>query len=66
MVVYRLALGLNQAAGLVAFFRNPQLTTTKTPGARAWFRQHRPAPALAIAEGFCEAVGPGGCSASAG
>jgi hypothetical protein len=23
MVVYRLALGLNQAAGLVAFFRNP-------------------------------------------
>ena len=25
MVVYRLALGLNQVAGLVAFFRNPQL-----------------------------------------
>jgi hypothetical protein len=25
MVVYRLALGLNQAAGLVAFFRNPEI-----------------------------------------
>ncbi len=28
MVVYRLALGLNQAAGLVAFFRNPDLVGT--------------------------------------
>jgi len=26
MVVYRLALGLNQAAGLVAFFRNPYVS----------------------------------------
>jgi len=35
MVVYRLALGLNQAAGLVAFFRNPGLVGTGPhPGGR--------------------------------
>jgi hypothetical protein len=31
MVVYRLALGLNQVAGLVAFFRNPQLADAQFP-----------------------------------
>jgi len=29
MVVYRLALGLNQVAGLVAFFRNPYFQSAK-------------------------------------
>jgi predicted nucleic acid-binding protein len=33
MVVYRLALGLNQADGMVAFFRNPYLALALRYGA---------------------------------
>jgi hypothetical protein len=35
MVVYRLALGLNQVAGLVAFFRNPYMDETGAPTGNA-------------------------------
>ncbi len=46
MVVYRLALGLNQAAGLVAFFRNPNLgklkRTVSSGGGSSEVRPGRP------------------------